>query len=197
MRICISLSHIQYVSQMTNTYICMWAALKIMPPILRCRPMMSEADVDGMAAEVEPYHKYSATFHCHATGGSRGAVWQNGVGHRSVHEVCHWIPPWIPPLCHWIPPCGKNGTHQRSLTLAERLWRPNSGWKYRQVTSAGAGFYEHGMQALIHRWWKCTANGGDCWKTVLCSWKFSLSNNVIVLFISVVVPMEENRLLWK
>lgn len=28
---------------------------------------------------------------------------------------------------HWIPPCGKNGTHCHSWTLAEHLWRPNSG----------------------------------------------------------------------
>ena len=29
------------------------------------------------------------------------------------------------------------------------------------VTSIGADFYEHGMQALVHHWWKCRANGGD------------------------------------
>ena len=29
------------------------------------------------------------------------------------------------------------------------------------VTSTGADFYEHGMQALVHRWQKCIANGGD------------------------------------
>jgi len=30
------------------------------------------------------------------------------------------------------------------------------------ATSAGADFYEHGVQALVHRWRKCIANGGDC-----------------------------------
>jgi len=29
------------------------------------------------------------------------------------------------------------------------------------VTSAGANFYELGMQALVHRWRKYIANGGD------------------------------------
>jgi hypothetical protein len=29
------------------------------------------------------------------------------------------------------------------------------------ATSAGADFYEYGMQALLHRWRKCIANGGD------------------------------------
>ncbi len=32
----------------------MRAALKVMPPILLCWPMMSEVDVGGMAVEVEP-----------------------------------------------------------------------------------------------------------------------------------------------
>ena len=49
---------------------------------------------------------------------SRGAVWQNGVGHGR---------------CHWIPPCGKNGTRWHSLTLAECLWRPNSGCEHSEV----------------------------------------------------------------
>ena len=29
------------------------------------------------------------------------------------------------------------------------------------ATSAGADFYECGMQALVHCWRKCIANGGD------------------------------------
>ena len=56
--------------------------------------------------------------------------------------------------------------------LAECLWRPNSESEYsetvgdvfqqwQQVTSADADFYEHGMQAFVHCWQKCTANGGD------------------------------------
>jgi hypothetical protein len=29
------------------------------------------------------------------------------------------------------------------------------------ATSAGEDFYEHGMQAVVHRWRECIANGGD------------------------------------
>jgi hypothetical protein len=29
------------------------------------------------------------------------------------------------------------------------------------ATSAGAVFYERGMQTLVHRWRKCIASGGD------------------------------------
>ena len=64
-------------------------------------------------------------------------------------------------------------------------------WQW--VHSAGADCYECSMQALAYRWWKCTANDGDCWKVVFCSWEFSLSNSIIVIFISVVVSMEINR----
>jgi len=38
----------------------------------------------GMVVVVEPSHQHSVTFCCHVTEGSRGAVWQNGVCHRSV-----------------------------------------------------------------------------------------------------------------
>jgi hypothetical protein len=30
------------------------------------------------------------------------------------------------------------------------------------ATSAVADFYKNGMQALVHHWLKCIANGGDC-----------------------------------
>ena len=43
--------------------------------------------------------------------------------------------------------------------------RPNCGyeyngvfqqwWQQQWVTSTGASFDEHDMQALVHRWWKC------------------------------------------
>ena len=50
------------------------------------------------------------------------------------------------------------------------------------VTSAAAGLYEHGMQALMHCWQKGIATGGDyAEKTVFCSGEFALSNNVILL----------------
>ena len=30
------------------------------------------------------------------------------------------------------------------------------------VTCTGAGFHELSMQVLVHRWWKCSANGENC-----------------------------------
>ena len=42
------------------------------------------------------------------------------------------------------------------------------------------------MIMYIYWWWLC-------WKIVFCSWEFALSNNVIVLFVSVVVSMETSR----
>jgi len=58
---------------------CTRAALKLMPPILLCWPMTSEANVVDMAVEVEPSRQYSVKFCCRVTGDSRGAVWQNGI----------------------------------------------------------------------------------------------------------------------
>ena len=52
----------------------MRAALKVMPPMLLCRPMTLGADVGGLTVEVEPSHQYSVTFCCRVTDGSRGAV---------------------------------------------------------------------------------------------------------------------------
>ena len=52
----------------------MTAALKIMPLILLCLPVTSEMDIHGMAVETGASHKYSITFCCCATDGSREAV---------------------------------------------------------------------------------------------------------------------------
>jgi len=49
----------------------MGAAPKVITPILRC-PVMSEVDVGGVTAEVEPSHQYPITCFCCITDGSRG-----------------------------------------------------------------------------------------------------------------------------
>jgi len=49
------------------------AASKVMPPILFGWFMTSEANVSGMAVEVEPSHHYSITFCCCVTDSSGGA----------------------------------------------------------------------------------------------------------------------------
>ena len=124
---------------------------------------MSEADVDDMAVEAEPSYQYSITCCCHATDGSREAVWQHGVWHGSAYGA---------KVCHWILPCGKNGTHWHSLMLTEHLWRPNIGcdtvrqWVVcfgsgdrQRVTSTGTDIYKCTMQALVHCSQKCTFSG--------------------------------------
>ena len=47
-------------------------APKVMPSILLCWPMMSEADVDGAAVEVEPFYLYSITFCCSVIAAAAG-----------------------------------------------------------------------------------------------------------------------------
>lgn len=51
-----------------------WAALKIMPPMILCLSIISEADVGDVAVETEPSGQYSIAFCCCAADGSRGAV---------------------------------------------------------------------------------------------------------------------------
>jgi len=83
---------------------------------------MSEAHVGGMA--VEDFHPYSVTCCGHATDGSRGTVWQNGVWHGNAYEAKEW---------NWITP--KNGSHWHSSTHAECLQRPNNGCFHSEVVS--------------------------------------------------------------
>ena len=58
--------------------------------------------------------------------------------------------------------------------LDECFWRPISGfehsevvggafqqWQKQWITFASAGFYKQSMQALVHHWQKCIANGGN------------------------------------
>jgi len=60
----------------------MRTALKVLPPVLLCWPMMSEVDGGAMAVEAEPSHQYPVTFCCHATDGSRGG------------DQAEWCLPW-------------------------------------------------------------------------------------------------------
>ena len=79
----------------------------IMPPVLLCWPMTSEADVGSMAEEVGLSHQCFVTFCCHVTASSSGAVQQivwDGSAYKA--KVCHWIPPKFaekltPTDIHW------------------------------------------------------------------------------------------------
>jgi len=46
--------------------------------------------------------------------------------------------------------CGQHFPSNDTVIRAVKQW----------ATSAGADFYECGMQALVHHWRKCIANGG-------------------------------------
>jgi len=62
------------------------------------------------------------------------------------------------------------------------------------VLDCHAAFHERGIQALVHGWQKCTANGGEyVERNTFCCQEFALSDSVIVFFVSVEVSMEINR----
>jgi len=81
---------------------------------------------------------------------------------------------------HMEPKCGteflhaeKNGTHWHLLLLSECFWRPKSGCE--QIEVVGGAFQQWRQQwspllvqicmsvaCRLDRWWKGTANGGDC-----------------------------------
>jgi len=53
--------------------------------------------------------------------------------------------------------------------LAECLWRPKCGCEHSEAVvvhfssgDSSSDLYERDMQALLHHWQKCTANGDDC-----------------------------------
>lgn len=50
------------------------ATLKVVPSILLCQPLTSEADVGAMAVETEPSRQYSIACFYHVTDGSRAAL---------------------------------------------------------------------------------------------------------------------------
>jgi len=89
---------------------------------------MSEADAGGTAVEIEPSHKYTITFCCHAPDSSREAVWQNGARWGSASEA---------KVCPWMPPQGKTCTHCHSSTFSEHLWRSNSRCEHSKVVVGG------------------------------------------------------------
>jgi len=89
--------------------------------------------------------------------------------HTSLKTVEHIIslgwtvithPPYSPDLAfsdfHLFGPMkdGVRGQHFHSYNAIVRAVKQ---W----ATSAGADFYKHSMQALVYRWRKCIANGGD------------------------------------
>ena len=72
--ISVKLLHISRLEEKAESSIYTWsikAAPKLMPPILLCWPTKSEAEVGGMASEMESSHQYSTMFCCHVTDDNR------------------------------------------------------------------------------------------------------------------------------
>ena len=157
---------------------------------------MSEEDVGGMAVEAEPSHQYPITCCCCVTDGSRGAVWQNGVWHRSMDEakVCH-VEKMAPIDIHWHLLNVDGDKPVDVSTVRQRMVCFSSGNSVvKDITDGGAHLSHHEMKSVSisssmqpGKWWWL------CWKTVFCSWEFALWNGVLVLLVSVVVSMEINR----
>ena len=149
----------------------MKVAQKVMPSVLLCWPMTSEADVAVMAVEAQPSHQHSITCCCYATDGSKGTVWQNGIRCGSADEA---------KVSDWVPPCGKKWHVLMFIDVCwtfvetkEWMWAHWGGgwcisavmtatWKTSHILDSRVDFYKRGMTALAHHWWKCIANDGGC-----------------------------------
>ena len=90
-------------------------------------------------------------------------------------SLTQWCLTW---KCIWREGLQLNSTvwkkrhHWQSLTLAECLWRSNSGYEHTEAVvvhfSSGNSWlpplvyiFVCGMQVLVHGWWKRIANGSD------------------------------------
>jgi len=102
------------------------AVPKVNPPVLLCWRMLSEADVGGTAVGAEPSHQHSAT---EGQSGKMGSDMEVRMKQRCVIEFLHAVD--VSSVRHWV-------VHF------------NSGGSGSGVTSAGVGFYMHGMQAVVY-----------------------------------------------
>ena len=119
---------------------------------------------------------------------------------------CVWIK-----VCRGIPPCRKKW-HLLTFTdacwifqeIRQWMWAQWGGgccvsamatmtWKTNLVPSGHADFCKCNIQAVVDHCWNAQLMVVTMLKIVLCSWEFSLSNSVLVLFVSIVVSMEINR----
>lgn len=98
------------------------------------------------------------------------------------------------------------------LAKSEHFWKPNNGfqhsetvdgvlqqWRHQHeshVPCENAGFYEHGMQVLVHHWRKCIVNGGEYVKKNRCSVAENLLYLIVLLCIFLIcsISMEINTL---
>ena len=152
------------------------AALKWMSPILWCWPAISEVDVGGTAAEVEPSHQHSTMFCYHVTDGSKEAVWQSGVWHGGECEVKGR---------NRNAPCGKKMApteiHQclqngciRSISsslcspMSHRAFRIKPSTAIHQCLSkmVRSSWHSHGSTGPSISWW-CLYSSAEAWGQTL------------------------------
>jgi len=147
-------------------YIIMRTAPKVMPPVLQCWPMTSEADVDSMAVEAEPSHLYSIIFYCHVPDGSRGGDWQNGLCKCSTSiNGCQWVRFWgiqcYTFAWYTLPYQTPNSRCEYNEVVGDEFqhWQQ---WPEIQATypDGHADFHEHSTQVLAHCWQKHRGSGG-------------------------------------
>ena len=137
----------------------MRAVPKIMYPILWCWFMTSVANGDGMVVEGDPSWWYSIPCCFRVADGSRGAIWQNDVWHRSVYGA---------KVRHWILPCKKKWhpltfiyTWWMFMESRQWMWAQwGGGWcisavatemcKTGYVPDSHADFHKQNMQVLVH-----------------------------------------------
>ena len=151
-----------------------------------------------LAVKAEHSHQYSITFCCRVTDGSKGAVWQNGIWHGSAYKS---------KVCCWIPPCGKScntdihwcllniyGDQTVELSTVRHVSAVVTATrKASRILDRCTGvtpWNEECLYQLTH------ANQITVVTTLqnnYCTWEFALSNNITVLFVSVVGSMEINR----
>ena len=118
-----------------------------MPPILSRWATKLEADVAGMAIQIEPFHQFVAMWQMPAEGHSDplASDMEVHIRKRCVTEFLH------------VEKMGHSGCdHSEALGDAFQQWQ-----QQQLVTATGTDVYEHSMQALLHCCWKHLANSGD------------------------------------
>jgi len=152
----------------------MRATPKVIPPISLCWPTVLEADVDGNHSQGWTFPPIFCSFCCCVIDGSRGAVWQNNVWHGSVYvaKVCLHSSIWK----KWHP-LAFIDAFWTFLEAKEWMWAQ---WRHKR--------WQAMFQTAMH---SCHAGKLRVLQSLLCSWEFTLSNSVIVLFVSVVVAWKQ------
>ena len=138
------------------------------------------------------------------------AVWQRAAEGQAVRMASDMEVPMKQRCVTEFLHVEKNCTHWHSFTLAEQLWRPNSGCEHSEVVGGAFSSSNNSMidktcsrQPCRFLWAQhagsysllAKMHSEQRWllKNNIYSWEFSLSNCVLMLFVSAVVSNEINR----